>query len=76
MNKLPDGKVRITVDLETAPYLALQALAKKLGSPTTSKVVRDALRIYEFLVDEKLKGSEFQVVEKDTGKITAVVFLT
>jgi Arc/MetJ-type ribon-helix-helix transcriptional regulator len=43
----------------------LEELRKKARANTASEVVRNALRYYEFLVEQSLEGTEFYYRKKD-----------
>jgi hypothetical protein len=66
-------RVRITLDLSSAGYDRLQRLAQASGV-SSATVLRQALQLYEFVVNETADGRNFKSVDKH-GKETDIRFL-
>jgi hypothetical protein len=74
MTIVPKEKpVRITVDLSPKFYKRLEALEELVDASSKADVVREALRLYEYLVQKHMNGAEFQLVEHGQPK-TVVLF--
>jgi hypothetical protein len=67
----PKEKVRISLDLSRAAFDRLSALEGLTESCSKADLLRDALRLYEYLVKQSLKGSRIQCVSP-SGEITSV----
>ena len=63
-----DKSVRITVDLSSSSYNRLEQLELKTGAASKAEVIRQALQLYEFVVNKIKTGAEFQLVEGDKTK--------
>jgi len=66
-------RVRITLDLSPAGYKRLQRLAKTAGI-TSATVLRQALQLYEYVVEQTGQGATFKSVD-ERGKETDIHFL-
>jgi hypothetical protein len=53
-------KIRISLDLSARDFERLRRLEHLTGSDSKVDVLRDALRLYEFLVKESLRGSKLK----------------
>src|SRR5690242_5839446 len=69
-----DDKVRVTVDLSQNGYNRLQKLAAVAHSNSAS-VLRQALQLYEFVVEKTAEGNTFKMVNEKAGTETAIAFL-
>ena len=67
-------KVRITVDLSAALYERLKRLTELLGAESKATVIRDALRLLEYVAEETADGRRF-FREAPGGEKEALVFL-
>jgi len=67
--------VRISVDLPPRSFDRLEQLEKTVGASSKADVVREALKLYEYLVGLAVRGSDFQVVNK-TGETKTLVLFT
>lgn len=65
-------KIRITLDLTPELYDRLERLetAEQAGSKAT--LIRDALRVYEFIVNKSIEGCDFRIKR---GKEETLVFV-
>jgi metal-responsive CopG/Arc/MetJ family transcriptional regulator len=68
------GKVRITVDLSSALFERLERLTELLGAESKATVIRDALRLLEYVAGETAEGRRF-FREAPNGEKEALVFL-
>jgi hypothetical protein len=67
----PKDKVRISLDLSRAAFDRLSALEGLTESCSKADLIRDALRLYDYLVKQSLKGSKIQCVSP-SGEVTSV----
>lgn len=75
MKGLGEGrKVRITVDLSPALFERLERLTDLLGAESKATVVRDALRLLEYVAEQTAEGRRF-FRETPDGEKEALVFL-
>jgi Arc/MetJ-type ribon-helix-helix transcriptional regulator len=63
MEKKQD-KTRITIDLTQSQYKRLERVEENSGAASKADVVREALRLYEFLLKRRLEGYEFSMKRK------------
>ena len=61
MKRSSDTKIRVTVDLTKQLYARLERLESAVGATSKADVVRDALRLYEFISDRTAEGWEFAI---------------
>jgi Ribbon-helix-helix protein, copG family len=66
-------KTRVTVDLSENLYARLGAMERDTGAGSKADVIRDALRLFEFLVNLAKSGAKFSVT-KD-GETETIVLL-
>jgi len=59
--KKPKSKIRFTIDMDPEFYERFEALEKAIGAPTKARVVRNALRVYEYIAQHQIRGSTFEV---------------
>jgi hypothetical protein len=64
-------KIRISLDLSRSAFDRLTALESVTDCDSKADMLRDALRLYEYLVRQSLKGSKIQCVSLD-GTVTEV----
>jgi hypothetical protein len=64
-------KTRISLDLSQSAFDRLTALESITDSSSKADLIREALRLYEYLVRQSVKGSKVQCVSTD-GKVTEV----
>lgn len=69
----PATKTRVTVDLNENLYVRLEALEHDTGASSKADVIRDALRLYEFLVNLAKSGAKFSVTKG--GETETIVLL-
>jgi hypothetical protein len=74
-DKKQDNKIRITIDLTPEFYTRLQNLEKILQFDTKAQVIREALRLYEFLASEWQGGTEFYR-SKEKGEVEKISLFT
>jgi hypothetical protein len=60
--------IRISVDLPPRAFQRLERLERVVSAASKAEVMREALRIYEYLVELALDGADFQVVEKGANR--------
>jgi len=63
-------KKRLNIVLPERSAQRLDALKEKTEAATYTEVLKDALRLYEALIEEAENGNEFCIREKD-GRITS-----
>lgn len=64
-------KTRISLDLSQAAFERLTALESMTDVDSKADLIRDALRMYEYLVKQTLKGAKIQCV-LPTGEVTEI----
>ncbi len=69
-----EPKVRVTVDLSPALFDRLERLTELVGAESKATVIRDALRLLEYVAQETAAGSRF-LRESANGEKEAIVFL-
>ena len=67
-------KVRITLDLSAPFYSRLEELQREADLDTKASVIREALRLYEYVVKRTRKGWKFRAIDRQ-GKEENPVFL-
>lgn len=73
MAKEAKERVRITVDLTLPLYQRLETLEEAVGASSKADVIREALRLYEFLVKRNAEGYKF-AMEKNGERERIVLF--
>ena len=66
-------KVRISVDLSPEFYGRLTNLTASVGAESKAQVIREALRLHEYVVYRYLAGDEFLIRTKDGVEKTIVL---
>lgn len=69
MKSPDDKKVRISLDLSSRDFGRLAELEHLTGLTTKVEVLREALRLYEFLVRQALRGAKLKS-ETPNGDVT------
>lgn len=69
-----NAKVRMNMDLPESLRLRLEALREQTDADSLSEVIRRALAVYDFLWQEKAKGSATMVKDKE-GKERELLLL-
>lgn len=64
-------KTRISLDLSRVAFDRLSVLEVLVDADSKADLIRDALRLYEYLVNQSLKGSRIQCVSRE-GTTTEV----
>jgi Arc/MetJ-type ribon-helix-helix transcriptional regulator len=73
----PEERDTTRVQLELPPQAMerLQQLKEKTEAASYAEVIRNALRLYEALIQEAERGAEFQVKEPDGTSVPYRIFL-
>ncbi len=72
----PNGKpTRITIDLSPKSYARLEALEDIVGAASKSEVVREALRLYEYVAKQTQAGAKF-LVDDGSGDMKRILIMT
>ncbi len=66
---------RVQLELPPQAMERLQQLKEKTEAASYAEVIRNALRLYEALIQEAERGAEFQVKEPDGTAVPYRVFL-
>lgn len=76
MRKKAEAKetIRVTLDLTKEFYERLEALERVSSAASKASVLRDALRVYEFMVKHTLKGDRFVWIDR-SGQERDIVLL-
>jgi hypothetical protein len=61
----PKKKTRISLDLSRTAFERLTVLETLTDANSKADLIREALRLYEFLVKQSLKGATIQCVSPD-----------
>lgn len=72
--KTEKNKIRITLDLTPDLYDRLERLEAAAQAGSKATLIRDALRVYEFIVNKTVEGCAFRMVNK-RGKEESLVFV-
>jgi hypothetical protein len=64
-------KTRISLDLSQSAFGRLEDLESVTDANSKADLIREALRLYEYLVKQSIKGSKVQCVAPD-GSVTEV----
>ena len=67
-------QVRVTLDLSPQLYSRLVSLEEEVDADSKAQILREALRLYEYLVKRSTEGVAFQAVLPD-GEKESIVFL-
>lgn len=59
MAKEVKEKIRITVDLTLPLYQRLEVLEELVGASSKADVIREALKLYEFVIKRSSEGYKF-----------------
>ena len=65
MKKKSEDKIRITLDLSPEFYKRLERLTEMADAETKAEVIREALRLYEFVMKQREQGATFMVRQSD-----------
>jgi hypothetical protein len=65
---------RIQVELPQNSFDRLQRLKSSVEATSYTEVFKDALRLYEYLVEESEKGSKFIVKNKEGDLVEIKIF--
>jgi hypothetical protein len=65
---------RVQLDFSPEAYNRLTALRKKAEARTNAELVRNALRLYEWFLEQKDKERKIHVVDGDNVKEVELVF--
>jgi hypothetical protein len=65
---------RIQLDFSEGAYERLEFIKLRDGSPTSSVVIRNALRFYDWYLTKRDNGAKLQIVENDCVKEIEVLF--
>ena len=66
---------RVQMDLTEKSFERLKGLKDKTEAGSYSEVMRDALRLYEFVLSKDLEGSKFFIEETGKGLTEIKVFV-
>ena len=72
-NRTKEKRIRLSLDLTPKQYARLSALENEVGS-SKAEIVRNALRLYEYMAERSFAGETFRSFDKD-GRATNVVFV-
>jgi hypothetical protein len=67
-------KTRISLDLSRVAFDRLSNLETLVDADSKADLIRDALRLYEYLVKQSLRGSRIQCVSQES--VVTEVFAT
>jgi Arc/MetJ-type ribon-helix-helix transcriptional regulator len=67
--KRDEKKIRVTIDLTEHSYARLQRLEEMTEVSSKADVIRQALRLLEFVAEKKAEGLEFYMKGKDKSSV-------
>lgn len=67
---------RVQMDLSARSMERLRTLKDRLEATSYAEVIREALKLYEFLVLEDEKGSEFLLKQKNSKATPIKLFIS
>jgi hypothetical protein len=62
---------RVQMELSNSSFERLNRIKELTESPSYTEVMNDALRLFEYVLDEEEKGSKF-LVESSDGRLTHI----
>ena len=65
---------RLQIDFSPAAYQSLLHLREKAGSRTLAEVVRNALRLYEWFLEQKEQGYKIHLIKDNQVKEVELMF--
>ena len=65
---------RVVLDFSPDAYGRLLEIQKKAEAPTNDVVVRDALRLYEWYLQQRSEGYQLQLAKGDEVKAVEIIF--
>ena len=65
---------RLQIDFSPEAYERLMRIRERSEAATNAEVVRNALRLYDWFLDQRTRNSRLQMVEGDTVKEIEVLF--
>ena len=68
--------IRLTLDVSEEFYARLESLTERVEAESKSSVIRDALRLYEYLVGQLEAGASLRLALPDSTESTVVLFGT
>ena len=69
-----EKKVRVQIDLAPQSYDRLKRLKEVTEASSYTDVLRDALRLYEYLIDVDQKGSRVLIADKKGNQSEVKIF--
>ena len=69
-----EKKVRVQIDLAPQSYDRLKRLKEVTEASSYTDVLRDALRLYEYLIDVDQKGSRVLIADKKGNQSEIKIF--
>lgn len=69
------GKTRVQLDLPPRSMERLHDLKNKTEASSYAEVLKNALRLYEAIVDETLKGNEFLIRYQNDEQVPYKIFV-
>lgn len=60
-----EEKVKVQFEFTLSALARLEAMKIVLGSPTRANVIRNALRVYEWVINEVLADDKLQIIHAD-----------
>ena len=65
---------RLQIDFSPEAHERLMRIRERSEAATNAEVVRNALRLYDWFLDQRARNSRLQLVEGDTVKEIEVLF--
>lgn len=67
-------KKRIQLDLPEQSVIRLKSLCDETEASSYAEVFKNALRLYEFMIEETKKGNKFAVIDKNKNSSELIIF--
>ena len=68
------GTHRVQMELPKSSFERLKAIKRKTEASTYAEVMKNALRLYEELIDQSEKGNQFMLKNKEGDQILYRIF--
>ncbi len=67
-------RLRLQLDFSPEAHERLMRIRERSDASTNAEVVRNALRLYDWFLEQKVKGGKLQVVDGDLVKEVEILF--
>jgi hypothetical protein len=67
---------RVQMDLSQPAFERLEELKKKVDAASYAEVMKEAVRLYEYLFEKDAKGARFFIEERGKPQVEVKLFMT